>query len=97
MQEYIHRVGRTARGLGAAGNAVLLLRPEEIDFVSYLQESKIYLDKYEVWNSYYNLQPKVIYIYIIKDTEYKMCFIQSLIIYFLVRDGHEGFVFYQVG
>ncbi|XP_026731880.1 probable ATP-dependent RNA helicase pitchoune [Trichoplusia ni] len=57
--EYIHRVGRTARGMGAEGNAVLLLRPEEQDFVPYLKESKIYLDKYESWNKFANLQPKL--------------------------------------
>lgn len=59
FQEYIHRVGRTARGMGAEGNAVLLLRPEEQDFVPYLKESKIYLDKYESWDKFANLQPKV--------------------------------------
>ncbi|CAB3235768.1 unnamed protein product [Arctia plantaginis] len=57
--EYIHRVGRTARGMGAEGNAVMLLRPDEIDFVNYLKESKIYLDKYESWNKLANLQPKL--------------------------------------
>ncbi|XP_052748673.1 probable ATP-dependent RNA helicase pitchoune [Galleria mellonella] len=57
--EYIHRVGRTARGLGAAGNAVLLLRPEEKEFITHLQDAKIYLDKYETWDNYYNLQPKL--------------------------------------
>ncbi|KAG6441247.1 hypothetical protein O3G_MSEX001753 [Manduca sexta] len=57
--EYIHRVGRTARGISSVGNAVLLLRPEEIDFISYLQESKIYLDKYETWDSFFNLEPKL--------------------------------------
>ncbi|KAJ0177837.1 hypothetical protein K1T71_006710 [Dendrolimus kikuchii] len=57
--EYIHRVGRTARGDGAMGNAVMLLRPEEKEFIEYLQESKIYLDKYETWDSFYNLQPKL--------------------------------------
>ncbi|XP_022826018.1 probable ATP-dependent RNA helicase pitchoune [Spodoptera litura] len=57
--EYIHRVGRTARGMGAEGNAVILLRPDEIEFVSYLKESKIYLDKYESWDKFANLQPKL--------------------------------------
>lgn len=61
LQEYIHRVGRTARGVGAAGNAVLLLRPEEKDFVEELQKSKIYLDKFESWNSFFNLKTKVSY------------------------------------
>ncbi|CAG4945199.1 unnamed protein product [Colias eurytheme] len=57
--EYIHRVGRTARGLGAEGCAVLLLRPEEKEFVNYLNEAKIFLDKYETWDKYNNLQPKL--------------------------------------
>lgn len=57
--EYIHRVGRTARGIGAEGNAVILLRPDEIEFVNYLKESKIYLDKYESWDKLANLQPKI--------------------------------------
>ncbi|XP_075976081.1 putative ATP-dependent RNA helicase pitchoune [Anticarsia gemmatalis] len=57
--EYIHRVGRTARGMGAEGNAVLLLRPDEIEFVNYLKESKIYLDKYESWDKLANLKPKL--------------------------------------
>ncbi|XP_059058476.1 probable ATP-dependent RNA helicase pitchoune isoform X2 [Achroia grisella] len=56
--EYIHRVGRTARGMGASGNAVLLLRPEEKEFISHLQDAKVFLDKYESWDNYYNLQPK---------------------------------------
>ncbi|CAH2040605.1 unnamed protein product, partial [Iphiclides podalirius] len=57
--EYIHRVGRTARGLGAEGQAVLLLRPEEKEFINYLKEAKIYLDKYEVWDKLSNLQSKL--------------------------------------
>ncbi|XP_053605427.1 probable ATP-dependent RNA helicase pitchoune isoform X1 [Plodia interpunctella] len=55
--EYVHRVGRTARGLGAAGNAVLLLRPEEKEFIVHLEEAKVFLDKYETWGNYSNLQP----------------------------------------
>lgn len=45
--------------MGTVGNAVLLLRPEEKDFVDYLKEAKIYLDKYESWDKFSNLQPKV--------------------------------------
>ncbi|XP_023952987.2 ATP-dependent RNA helicase DDX18 isoform X2 [Bicyclus anynana] len=46
MKEYIHRVGRTARGLNNSGNAVILLREEEEKFVQYLKREKVYLDKY---------------------------------------------------
>ncbi|XP_030027278.2 ATP-dependent RNA helicase DDX18 isoform X2 [Manduca sexta] len=45
-KEYIHRVGRTARGLNNKGNAVILLRPEEEEFVKFLEKEKVYLDKY---------------------------------------------------
>ncbi|XP_039750802.1 probable ATP-dependent RNA helicase pitchoune [Pararge aegeria] len=57
--EYIHRVGRTARGLGAEGRAVLLLRPEEKEFLDYLQDARIYLDKYELWDRYSDLKSKI--------------------------------------
>ncbi|XP_034828828.1 probable ATP-dependent RNA helicase pitchoune [Maniola hyperantus] len=53
--EYIHRVGRTARGLGAEGRAVLLLRPEEQEFVAHLHEARVYLDKYQLWDRYSDL------------------------------------------
>ncbi|XP_072950064.1 ATP-dependent RNA helicase DDX18-like [Epargyreus clarus] len=46
VKEYIHRVGRTARGLNANGRAVILLRPEEEEFVTFLKNEKVYLDKY---------------------------------------------------
>ncbi|XP_049871300.1 probable ATP-dependent RNA helicase pitchoune [Pectinophora gossypiella] len=45
-KEYIHRVGRTARGLSNTGNAVILLRPEEEPFVDFLRKQNVYLDKY---------------------------------------------------
>lgn len=37
VQEYIHRVGRTARGEGAQGRALLFLIPEELGFLKYLK------------------------------------------------------------
>lgn len=45
-KEYIHRVGRTARGINSTGNAVILLRPEEESFIKFLEKEKVYLDKY---------------------------------------------------
>ena len=36
-QEYIHRGGRTARGEGAQGRALLFLTPNEIGFLRYLK------------------------------------------------------------
>lgn len=40
-KEYIHRVGRTARGLNGRGHALLILRPEELGFLRYLKQSKV--------------------------------------------------------
>ena len=39
-KEYIHRVGRTARGKSGKGRALLLLLPEELGFLSYLKVSR---------------------------------------------------------
>ena len=36
-KEYIHRVGRTARGRNGKGRALLLLLPEELGFLRYLK------------------------------------------------------------
>ncbi|KAL6518587.1 hypothetical protein OROGR_019089 [Orobanche gracilis] len=45
-KEYIHRVGRTARGEGAKGNALLFLIPEELKFLSYLKAAKVPVKEY---------------------------------------------------
>ncbi|CAM6129163.1 unnamed protein product [Calypogeia fissa] len=46
-KEYIHRVGRTARGEGARGRALLFLIPEELGFLRYLKGAKVPLNEYE--------------------------------------------------
>ncbi|KAG6479419.1 hypothetical protein ZIOFF_062884 [Zingiber officinale] len=46
-KEYIHRVGRTARGEGSKGNALLFLLPEELQFLIYLKEAKVPVKEYE--------------------------------------------------
>ncbi|CAA2985305.1 DEAD-box ATP-dependent RNA helicase 51 [Olea europaea subsp. europaea] len=46
-KEYIHRVGRTARGEGAKGNALLFLIPEELHFLRYLKAEKVPVKEYE--------------------------------------------------
>ncbi|KAF3437307.1 hypothetical protein FNV43_RR20060 [Rhamnella rubrinervis] len=46
-KEYIHRVGRTARGEGAKGNALLFLIPEELHFLRYLKAAKVPVKEYE--------------------------------------------------
>ncbi|CAA0812513.1 DEAD-box ATP-dependent RNA helicase 51 [Striga hermonthica] len=45
--DYIHRVGRTARGEGAKGNALLFLIPEELQFLLHLKAAKVPLKEYE--------------------------------------------------
>ncbi|QDZ22864.1 ATP-dependent RNA helicase [Chloropicon primus] len=46
-KEYIHRVGRTARGTKGKGKALLFLLPEEIGFLRYLRNAKVPLNEYE--------------------------------------------------
>nr|DAD31648.1 TPA_asm: hypothetical protein HUJ06_010499 [Nelumbo nucifera] len=46
-KEYIHRVGRTARGEGAEGHGLLFLIPEELQFLRYLKAVKIPIKEYE--------------------------------------------------
>ena len=54
-KEYIHRVGRTARGEGGVGHALLILRPEEAGFLRYLKQSNVPLNEFEFsWNKVWN-------------------------------------------
>ncbi len=45
--DYIHRVGRTARGVGTSGRALLFLLPSELGFLKYLKQRKIPINEYE--------------------------------------------------
>lgn len=45
-REYIHRVGRTARGANATGRALLFLLPSELGFLKYLAASRVPLNEY---------------------------------------------------
>ncbi|XP_026191828.1 ATP-dependent RNA helicase HAS1 [Cyclospora cayetanensis] len=45
-REYIHRVGRTARGAGGKGKALMFLMPEEIGFLRYLRQAGVPLNEY---------------------------------------------------
>uniref|UniRef100_A0A0N4ZGB3 ATP-dependent RNA helicase n=1 Tax=Parastrongyloides trichosuri TaxID=131310 RepID=A0A0N4ZGB3_PARTI len=56
-REYIHRVGRTARGDAGTGHALLILRPEELGFLRYLKQAKVTLNEFEFsWNKVANIQ-----------------------------------------
>lgn len=46
-KEYIHRVGRTARGVDAKGKALLFLLPSELGFLRHLKVAKVPLNEYE--------------------------------------------------
>eukprot|EP00803_Ostreobium_quekettii_P004801 evm.model.scf_1329.2 EVM.evm.TU.scf_1329.2 scf_1329:6985-12899(-) len=46
-KEYIHRVGRTARGRDGKGRALLMLMPEELGFLKYLKAAKVPVNEYE--------------------------------------------------
>ncbi|KAK3282443.1 ATP-dependent RNA helicase ddx18, partial [Cymbomonas tetramitiformis] len=46
-REYIHRVGRTARGQGTTGRALLFLIPQELGFIRYLKEARVPVSEYE--------------------------------------------------
>uniref|UniRef100_F1L091 ATP-dependent RNA helicase n=1 Tax=Ascaris suum TaxID=6253 RepID=F1L091_ASCSU len=59
-REYIHRVGRTARGAEGTGHALLLLRPEELGFLRYLKQARVVLNEFEFsWNKVANIQPQL--------------------------------------
>jgi ATP-dependent RNA helicase DDX18/HAS1 len=46
-KEYIHRVGRTARGVDGKGKALLFLLPSELGFLRHLKAAKVPLNEYE--------------------------------------------------
>lgn len=59
-KEYIHRVGRTARGQDNSGNALLIIRPEEKKFLSYLKKANVPMQEYDLsWNKVANIQPQL--------------------------------------
>ncbi|XP_055384856.1 probable ATP-dependent RNA helicase pitchoune [Condylostylus longicornis] len=56
-KEYIHRVGRTARGEGGSGHALLILRPEELGFLRYLKQARVPLNEFEFsWSKIADIQ-----------------------------------------
>ncbi|KRZ13372.1 putative ATP-dependent RNA helicase pitchoune [Trichinella zimbabwensis] len=58
--DYIHRVGRTARGEGGQGNALLILQPSELKFLYYLKQAKIPVLEYECsWDKVANVQKQL--------------------------------------
>uniref|UniRef100_A0A915PYW2 ATP-dependent RNA helicase n=1 Tax=Setaria digitata TaxID=48799 RepID=A0A915PYW2_9BILA len=71
-REYIHRVGRTARGVNGTGHALLILRPEELGFLRYLKHAKVVLNEYEFsWSKVANIQLQL------EKLEAYKCYIRS--------------------
>lgn len=46
-RDYIHRVGRTARGSKASGKSLMFLVPQELGFLRYLKAAKVPLNEFE--------------------------------------------------
>ncbi|KAK3686391.1 ATP-dependent RNA helicase [Vermiconidia calcicola] len=47
-RDYIHRVGRTARGANGKGKSLMFLQPNEVGFLSHLKEARIPLVEFEI-------------------------------------------------
>ncbi|KAL4616632.1 ATP-dependent RNA helicase DDX18 [Arapaima gigas] len=59
-KEYIHRVGRTARGVNGRGHALLILRPEELGFLRFLKQAKVPLSEFEFsWSKVSDIQSQL--------------------------------------
>jgi ATP-dependent RNA helicase DDX18/HAS1 len=47
-RDYIHRVGRTARGANGKGKSLLFLQPSEVGFLKHLKEARVPLVEFEL-------------------------------------------------
>ena len=47
-RDYIHRVGRTARGAEGKGKSLMFLQPQEVGFLSHLKEARVPLVEFEI-------------------------------------------------
>ena len=57
--DYIHRVGRTARGANGSGRALLFLLESELGFLRYLKNKSVPMNEYEFpENKLANIQPQ---------------------------------------
>jgi ATP-dependent RNA helicase DDX18/HAS1 len=59
-RDYIHRVGRTARGANGKGRSLMFLLPSELGFLSLLKESRVPLVEFELpANKILNIQSQL--------------------------------------
>lgn len=47
-RDYIHRVGRTARGANTKGKSLMFLQPNEVGFLAHLKEARVPLVEFEM-------------------------------------------------
>jgi len=47
-RDYIHRVGRTARGATGTGKSLMFLQPSEVGFLTHLQKARVPLVEFEI-------------------------------------------------
>jgi ATP-dependent RNA helicase DDX18/HAS1 len=47
-RDYIHRVGRTARGTNGKGRSLIFLQPSEAGFLQHLKEARVPLVEFEL-------------------------------------------------
>ncbi|XP_050394892.1 ATP-dependent RNA helicase DDX18 [Patella vulgata] len=60
-KEYIHRVGRTARGEGTTGQALIFLLPCEKEFLFLLKQAKIIVTEFEFsWDKVVDITPQIV-------------------------------------
>lgn len=46
-RDYIHRVGRTARGANGKGRSLMFLQPSEVGFLKHLKEARVPVVEFE--------------------------------------------------
>ena len=51
-RDYIHRVGRTARGATGTGKSLMFLQPTEVGFLTHLKEARVPLVEFEIPSKY---------------------------------------------
>lgn len=59
-RDYIHRVGRTARGANTKGRSLMFLQPSEVGFLSHLKAARVPVVEFEFPSSkIYNIQSQL--------------------------------------
>ena len=60
-RDYIHRVGRTARGANGQGRSLMFLLPSEVGFLKMLKEARVPLVEFELpANKILNIQVRIL-------------------------------------